>query len=180
MCRFVRLSQMRHRSGLFLNRGFDARSRSNRYVKRSVLTLLVALSLFALPFLVSAKKVRMIRRNPLTENIADSVPISHTDNSKDFNVKILVDGVYYIVPDRARLDSLGIPYKLRRIYICTGPYSNCYHLKSQCSGLLNCSASILSISEDSIPTNLRPCQICARKYRHIDSRQFPDSCLIRF
>ena len=48
-----------------------------------------------------------------------------------------------------------------KVYICTGPESECYHDKKDCCGLDSCSSSILKISKSDAKDNgYRPCTIC--------------------
>lgn len=142
----------------------------NKSLKRAALIVLVAL--IVIPFACFPRSRRVLVSHT-------SAPLQHSESISTYSVKILIDGKYYIVPDRARMDSLGIPFVGRRVFVCTGPYSECFHLRYHCQGLQNCSKSFLVYSEDSIPKNLRPCELCARNFRYIDSRDYPDSCLIR-
>lgn len=49
----------------------------------------------------------------------------------------------------------------QKVYICTGPDSECYHKSSNCWGLNRCSKSIIQIRVDNAEYKGRkPCNIC--------------------
>ena len=48
-----------------------------------------------------------------------------------------------------------------RVYVCTGPMSQCYHRDSDCYGLENCSASVRAVSlQEARQMGRRPCKLC--------------------
>ena len=48
----------------------------------------------------------------------------------------------------------------KQVYICTGGSAVCYHKKSSCKGLSNCSMEIQKISKEEAAKYRRPCKIC--------------------
>ena len=49
------------------------------------------------------------------------------------------------------------------VYICSGPYSKCYHVRADCKGLENCSTNISEITlEKAQELGRRPCGYCCR------------------
>ena len=49
----------------------------------------------------------------------------------------------------------------RYVYICTGNYAQCYHCRSNCSGLNNCHADIKRVTLNYAKSlNRKPCKKC--------------------
>lgn len=47
------------------------------------------------------------------------------------------------------------------VYICDGPYAEAYHNTPDCTGLSNCSGSVLEVTEqEAIDMGRHPCEIC--------------------
>lgn len=137
---------------------------TNRLFKRA--EIIAVFALVAFTFSATPRKVRPPARNPLVERIApaDTTPV----NSQSA-----------VASQRTKTDSLAISYKARRIYICSGPYAECFHLDSLCCGLSNCSRSYRILTEDSIPSNFRPCQICAKDFTFSDSLTLRKSVIVK-
>lgn len=50
------------------------------------------------------------------------------------------------------------------VYICTGPYADKYHSKSNCKGLRNCSADIKRVTQSYAEKKGRKkCKLCYKK-----------------
>lgn len=54
----------------------------------------------------------------------------------------------------------------QKVFICTGPQSECYHKSSDCRGLKKCSKSIKSVSlAEAKKMHRRPCGYCYGKQK---------------
>jgi hypothetical protein len=76
--------------------------------------------------------------------------------ARTFRRRIIFLVVFYLVS----LDCFEI--NAQTVFICRGNYSVAYHSKSDCRGLNNCQASIVSVSEQYAINSVqrRPCCIC--------------------
>lgn len=143
--------------------------------KTAAIILLALVFILAFALETDARKTRVPGRNFTEEKIEN--PHKPTNNIP--TIKVFIDGKYYMVPDRAKMDSLGIEFKPRIVYVCSGPYAECFHLNRYCRGLSNCSKKFIQYREDSIPRNLRPCHICSANFHYIDSRKLPGRDFMR-
>lgn len=49
----------------------------------------------------------------------------------------------------------------KKVYICTGPSSECYHVSDECIGLRNCGSDTKKVSISKARENgRRPCKLC--------------------
>lgn len=149
---------------------------ADRPLAKTAAIILLALVFFiAFAVKTDAKKTHVPSRNFTEEKIEGSQ--NPTNNIP--TIKVFIDGKYYMVPDRAKMDSLSIVLKPRMVYVCSSPDAECFHLTRYCRGLSNCSKKIIQYRENSIPRNLRPCRICTANFRYIDSRTLPERDLLR-
>ena len=61
---------------------------------------------------------------------------------------------------------LALPaHTSNRVYVCTGPSSKCYHIKSNCRGLSKCSREVkaVTIEEARQMGRGKPCGYCVGK-----------------
>ena len=138
-----------------IHRGSTSGRFSARIISNSQAIILAFILFIAQSFFACAKNSRSIADSQLPQDISQSI-----DSFSTTLIEINIDKISYQVNDST--DIYKIPrFSLgKRVFVCTGDYAECYHSKINCPGLQKCGIEIVSFKSDSIPQNLRQCELC--------------------
>ena len=81
-------------------------------------------------------------------------------------MKLFIDGVkrwetWLFIPLLSLIFYIGLSASDSKVFICTGPKSECYHKTRSCRGLKSCSKEIKEVTlAEAKRMNRRPCGFC--------------------